>query len=189
MPSLPVFIVTIKKEMKDMDINECKKELLKELNSVEIKQGTMYGLVGGAIHKYLTQIDAKKQRKVIAEIKKSEDLKLSPQFVYDCYRMVTKFPETAEEGFEVPVGLTMSHYFELSRYKLSPGVLPIILENCNGKSVNYLKEEVKKYREEKGVDIERESLLAKVRAKVNKLDIEQLRKADQFLFDLLETKK
>ena len=172
-----------------MNIETIGKDFIKELNEVEINQGSMYCAVGNIIHKHLEKVDAKKQRKVISEIKKSEQLKLSPQFVYDCYRMIKKFPEMAQENWKPLEGLTPTHYFEISRYKLDTSIAHIVLSNVAGGSIRDMKSEVGNYREEKGVNTERESLLAKVRAKVSKLDIEQLRKADQFLFDLLETKK
>ena len=155
------------------------KEVIEKLNSLETSTTTNTLKVGRIVFDYLKTIDAKKQRTVINELKKANELKLSPQFVYDCYRMLNKFPEMADPNFKVLENLSITHYFELSRYKLNPNVVYIILaeSSSNGESVSQMKERIKLAKSEltKPEETEKKEILAKIYPILRKKPVSELR--------------
>ena len=155
------------------------KEVIDQLNKLEETSSSLTLNVGRVMYSYLKTIDAKKQRKVVSEIKKADELKLSHQLVYDCYRMINKFPEMASPEFRLLPNLSMTHYFEISRYKLNNGVAYLILQESSdlNESVSQMKTRIRAAKSEliEPSDIERKEVLTEIYKKLKLRNLSELK--------------
>lgn len=120
--------------------------IVQELNHYESDNTSVARTVGKIVHEYASKLNEAGQRKLVKTIKESKDLKLSPQFVYDCYRMFKKFPDMASASWSPMPNLSLSHYFEAARYKMSNGgMLAFITEASDLKySIREMKDTISK---------------------------------------------
>jgi hypothetical protein len=155
------------------------KEVIDELNKLETTTSSLTLNVGRIMYGYLKTIDAKKQRKVVSEIKKADELKLNHQLVYDCYRMISKFPDMADKEFKLLPNLSITHYFEISRYKLDNGVAYLILQESSdlNESVAKMKIRARAAKEEliEPSDIERKEVLTEIYKKLKLRTLPELK--------------
>lgn len=160
-----------------MDIDEVSKKVVSELNNLNEKNNSILRAIGVVVFNRINEFDLKKQRKIIVTIKKSSELKLSPQMVYDAYRMVRTFPDLASDKFSLPKNITISHMFEASRFKFSPEALKLVMEDVseNAWSISRMKEEIRAAKSAIPISMkERLDKLKIIREKLKPLTNEQL---------------
>lgn len=161
-----------------MEDEQIIKETVSALNNLTDKNNSILRAIGIIVYNRIAQFELKKQKKIIVTIKKSSELKLSPQMVYDSYRMVRTFPKLADPEFQLPEGITITHFFECSRYKLMSGAHQIVIENAlaNNLSVNQMKKDIVNYKEVKTfVEKERIELLRALMIKLKTKTLEELK--------------
>ena len=144
---------------------ELVKTIIEDINKFEQQSSSTARSVGVAIHTYLSNVDKKEKRQILKTIKESKELKLSPSFVYFAYTMVRKFPEMINPSWNPLPNLTISHYIEVSRYKLAPGMEYQILQNASdfSWSIRELKDDIANFRNESHPqDLERRETLKEI---------------------------
>ena len=152
--------------------------IVDKLNEFDERSSSVMRSVGVVIFEQASQLGFKEQRKLVKTIKNSNALKLSPQFVYDCYRMVRKFPDMMKQDWKPLPNTTLSHHFEISRYKLTPGTEIQIIQDAsdNNWSVREMKDEIRKYKQITETDIDkfRKSLMKHIYALLKQKSNEEL---------------
>jgi len=162
-------------------------EIVEELNKFEAHKGSDARNIGVIVVSKLKSLEFKEQDRLLSLIKKSDKLKVSPQFAYECSRMVNKFREMLEDDWKPLENLSISHYFELSRYKIDQQMLNTIIKDASEEawSIRQMKDRVKEYKGDLAPeDRKRKELFKRSYAVQKKMTNEEL----QVLVEMLEEK-
>lgn len=121
------------------------KEVVQELNQFSDRLESTQREVGRILFLFLGQVDPKKHNAVIKEVRENKELKLHPQTVYECFNMVRKFPEMADINWKPLPNLSVGHYYQVAKYKLSSASAYVFLQTASDEkqSIRVMREAIR----------------------------------------------
>lgn len=154
------------------------KDVVKQINDLGEQRETNILKIGKIVFDALQGMDYGAQKKVISEIKKDSDLKISGSYVWQGFNLYRNKPELLDTCPK----LSISHYLALYKSNLSDSVRLLMETNAISEDwgVRELKKEINNWKKEKlksedSLKYEKKILLGKAHKIVNKFEIKQLK--------------